>query len=312
MWYIDEFLNDKKRDVSSPFEQQNQSREPRYLAMFATHIDAITTLQFIEKSGKLLLLSASTDGAVAIHSLNSLIGVFGQNEHWNINDIAPLNLKAWIESREASLKMESVNVESTVEEDKPQEDFLPPNSEIQVSIEVPMPSVSTEEKKPQINNEEFWSQQEIRKSVEEMNDVKSNKNNSTRTRLATDTKRNCSYRALNTKQMEQIEELEKPEFVLHPERYFLEREDESNLDSFRIVESVVDQSGEELKLKHDEKSIFPKYILDMEMKMRTTHKLLTTKQQHKSSLSHATRNKGARRPTFLVRQSNLDGSIIGD
>jgi len=311
IWYIDEFLNDKKRDVSSPFDQRNDLSEPQYLAMFATHIDAITTLRFIERSGKLLLLSASTDGAVAIHSLNTLIGVFGQNEHWNINDIAPINLKAWVESR-ASLKMETVNLDSTVGEEKQQEDLPPPDSEPIVTIEVPVLSAE-EENKPEINNEAFWDQQEIRKSVEKMNDIKSNNSNPIRTRPGTDNKRNCSYQALRTKQMEQIEELEKPEFVLHPERYFLEREDKGNPDSFRIMEPVEGESDVELKLKHDEKSIFPKYILDMETKMRTTHKMMATKQQNKGSLSYAARNKGGvRRPTFVVRQNTVDNSHTSD
>ena len=190
--------------------------------------------------------------------------------------------------------------------------------ESEIVIEVPNnnnQTNATNDEKPHTNTtDEFWNQPEIQQVVDLINKSKldSNKNSKNRAnRLPIDGKRNCSYRSLDTKQMANVEELEKPEFVLHPERYFLEKDDKNTLDMFSDAPK---EYIHEVKLKHDEKSIFPKYILDMDMKMRTAHKLMVTKQPTKLSLHNFRGKNMSRRSTLLSTQRNntSDTTNAGD
>ena len=54
--------------------------------------------------------------------------------------------------------------------------------------------------------------------------------------------------------MVEVTELEKPEFMFHPEKYFLKKEEKE----LAAVTLAIDN----LKLRHDEKTIFPKHVLD--------------------------------------------------
>ena len=280
IFYIDKFLNDKKRDIITPPTQPSvDNLLPDLLVTFETHSDAVTSINFIERNGKVFLLSASTDCSVAIHSLDMLIGVFGQNEHWNINDIPSVEISDWVERRREVILNQTYVVEN-------EEISLEESDE---TFEIDVPS-TVQQQQPEVSKEQFWEQPDIQELVDEVN--RSKLNSKTRNILQSDNsddgKRNAtySYRLLDTKQMESVDELEKPEFVLHPERYFLEKEEK--------VEMFFDQPSiewtNELKLKHDEKSIFPKYILDMDMKMRTAHKLMVNKQPTKSNLRSHTKS----------------------
>ena len=300
IFYVDDFLNDKKRDIITPPSSapQPSSRStngiPELLATFETHTDAITSIKLIERNGKVLLLSASTDCSVAIHSLDALIGIFGQSEHWNINDIAPVDIGEWVAKRRETI----LNQTHDTEEDEDEKDIS--LEEDVFEIVVPSTTFQVEQQVAFVPKEEFWQQPDIQELV---NEVKKSKANAVKSRAnvqqsdSVDSGNNykrsitCSYRLLDTKTMETVGELEKPEFVLHPERYFLEKEEDEKMDVM-LMEQPTDnvEWSDELKLKHDEKTVFPKYILDMDMKMRTAHKLMINKQPTRSNLRSRTRS----------------------
>ena len=116
-------MNDKKRDIITPPSSAPQQSStstngiPELLATFETHTDAVTSIKLIERNGKVLLLSASTDCSVAIHSLDALIGIFGQSEHWNINDIAPVDIGEWVAKRRETILNQTHDTEEDVDEE---------------------------------------------------------------------------------------------------------------------------------------------------------------------------------------------------
>lgn len=89
-----------------------------------------------------------------------------------------------------------------------------------------------------------------------------------------------SYRYLETKSIPEVALLEKPEFMLHPEKFFLKKEDE-------VIENEP-LTVDELKLRHDEKTIFPKHVID---KM---------KQSGRSALN---------RPSVFARLANINRGL---
>lgn len=306
IFFIDDFVNDKKRDIITPSSSTPQPTStngaPELLATFETHSDAVTSIKVIERNGKILLLSASTDCSVAIHSLDMLIGVFGQSEHWNINDIASVVISEWVTERRQVILNQTYNTEEDDEEEGDVEEDISLEENV---FEIAVPSTTfnhdqqKEQHEPVVPKEEFWQQPDIQELVKEVNKSKVNGAAKSRTNAPQslddcgNNKRTiaCSYRLLDTKAMESVEELEKPEFVLHPERYFLEKEDEKMDMMLMDQQHSTDEWSEELKLKHDEKTVFPKYILDMDMKMRTAHKLMLNKQQPgRSNLRSRTRS----------------------
>ena len=328
IFYIDDFLNDKKRDIISPPTQlSTENTFPELLLTFTTHTDAVTSVRWIERSGKILLLTASTDCSVAIHSLDALIGIFGQNEHWNINDIPSTQLMEWVEMRRSVIANETYLAECSEddgeeEEELQNEELLHEHNTVTMSVpsspsfehqqqHVSEVSLTEKHRKEDVT---FWDQPEIKELVKEANSSKhlianlkkarvlridnshmSSSSNDDDSSSFGNNKRNavCSYRLLSTKQIEVVGELKKPEFVLHPERYFLEKdENERNNNSSNITTFLdheqpatdLDEWADDLKLRHDEKSIFPKHILEMDLKMRTAHKLMLNKQPTRSNL----------------------------
>ena len=94
-------------------------------------------------------------------------------------------------------------------------------------------------------------------------------------------KQTRSYRYLETKPIHKVNLLEKPEFVVHPEKFFLKKKDS--------VEENIPQAIDNLKLRHDEKTIFPKHVID---KMKHTGR---------SALS---------RPSVFVRLSVMNRAML--
>ncbi|XP_066936412.1 cilia- and flagella-associated protein 337-like [Clytia hemisphaerica] len=316
IFFIDDFLNDKKHDVTIPLHSDaNEHEPPQLLAMFSTHTDVITSVKFIERNGKILLLSSSTDCSVAIHSLDFLIGIFGQKDHWNVNDVPGISVNDWITKRQDDInRRTSIQHDFDCDADNEEElETLEKESEIVIEVPSNNKTNATKDEKPYSNTTttEFWNQPEIQQVVDEINKSKldSNQNNNRTNRLPIDGKRNCSYSSLATKQMANIKELEKPEFVLHPERYFLEKDDKNTLDMFSDAPK---EYIHDVKLKHDEKSIFPKYILDMDMKMRTAHKLMVTKQPTKLSLHRGGKNMSRRSTLLSTQRNNTSDNGFGD
>jgi hypothetical protein len=68
-------------------------------------------------------------------------------------------------------------------------------------------------------------------------------------------------------------EPKKPDFMQNPQRYFRDRNAPTLLEMKAPPKNVTDG----LKTTFDEKSLFPKFILDNEAKMKSEHKNLLSK-----------------------------------
>lgn len=312
LWNIESYLTAPEQQ--QPHYQANQ--KPLFLRQFVTHLDTVTCIKLLEKNKKLLIVTSSSDCSVALHTLDGLVGIFGQTEHWNINDFpTSSNSLTWPQNLQnnnsevdehfpetmKSPKKENVNgSSSTAKTVDVQDSIAEPLSDFNVEEEL----ADDENAAIDINN---WDNSALKKAVNAI----SNKNMTGRIQVMTTNsmrhvnkrKNNYSYRCLKTKQMDVVGDIEKPEFVLHPEKYFLEREDTDEDLNCRLDEQL-ETTDEELILKHDEKSIFPKYILDMDTKLRTANKILNCKTPNVSRSDY--RGAGTK-PKVLVRNSNLKG-----
>ena len=82
---------------------------------------------------------------------------------------------------------------------------------------------------------------------------------------------NKTYQYLNTSSITKVPDLEKPDFILNPQKYFMPMVvpgEETN------TCPELPSMTENLKLRHDEKTIFPKHILEKEAKLKASHRFL--------------------------------------
>ena len=88
IWNISEYcLNTSGVDVvHSPIKRASHRVAPSVVSSFVAHVDTVTCTRFIEQRNLVLFLTASCDCSIALYHFSVLIGVFGQDDHWNIND----------------------------------------------------------------------------------------------------------------------------------------------------------------------------------------------------------------------------------
>lgn len=60
--------------------------EPPFLqSQYTAHIDSISSIDIMERSGRTLIVVASTDCSVSVHDVDGRkVGVFGQEQHWKV------------------------------------------------------------------------------------------------------------------------------------------------------------------------------------------------------------------------------------
>lgn len=85
IWDISDYCNALSLPLSPPPDESN-SYPPTIVTSFIAHVDAVTCANFIHKKDLLLFVTASCDCSVAMYNFSTLIGIFGQEDHWNIND----------------------------------------------------------------------------------------------------------------------------------------------------------------------------------------------------------------------------------
>ena len=81
-----------------------------------------------------------------------------------------------------------------------------------------------------------------------------------------------AFQFLNISDMSEVSNLEKPDFVHNPDRYFAPMIDPCQ--KYDDPPNSLPSLTKNLKVVHDEKSLFPKYILEMEAKSRATHRMM--------------------------------------
>lgn len=242
---------------------ENESTPP-LLKQFQPHTDTINSIQLFTRSERLLVLTASSDCAVALWDVEGRhIGIFGQEEHWKIEPIS-------IEEREAEQAKQAEQAESdNTDKDEPAEEEGK-TDDVQLFADEGFDAefrVST------------WEQTILGKAYQEKRIDKRERRqpqvipdlpylNWEKTGQAPA----GPYASLETSDLQDVGVIHKPDFVAHPEKYFSESsagKRQSADTTVPTLPSVTDN----LQMRYDERSLFPKFILEMEAKMKATHAL---------------------------------------
>lgn len=255
VWDISEYC------IASVIENDNP---PPLLKQFQPHTDTINSIQLFTRSERLLVLTASSDCAVALWDVEGrYIGIFGQEEHWKIEPVS-------IEEREAEEAKQAEQAESDNSDEDELAEEEGKTDDVQLFADEGFDAefrVST------------WEQTILGKAYQEKRIDKRERRqpqvipdlpylNWEKTGQAPA----GPYASLETSDLQDVGVIHKPDFVAHPEKYFSERsagKRQSTDTSVPTLPSVTDN----LQMRYDERSLFPKYILEMEAKMKATHAL---------------------------------------
>ncbi|XP_039770461.1 WD repeat-containing protein 49 [Ornithorhynchus anatinus] len=246
IWNIEEYcIQSSKNKITQP---------PTLIRSYQPHEDRISYLETCEQNGHLLIISSSSDCSISISDVcGSPIGIFGQKEHWQIGKSLP------IPKRDDKMTENEVQQEIDEEFRKELIASLPEEDTFLVTADH---SVADDEDKyvsTDLNN--LWDNSMLGVKFKERSALKKKAhifNNEEVLR-----KSSIAFRSLSIGALEEVIEMNKPDFLLSPEKYFRERTEEK---CSRSVE--LPTLSETLKAAFDEKSLFPKEILDREQKAK--------------------------------------------
>ncbi|XP_027023856.2 WD repeat-containing protein 49 isoform X1 [Tachysurus fulvidraco] len=229
---------------------------PELLLSLQPHVDRITHLETCVHSGRLFLLSASADCSLALSFLpGGTIGTFGQDVRWNLAGISEAFVKKEQEVSTEVTKMSGT--ETALQETQPEQSS-------QHAERSESNTQSEEEKEYTLHlhtlNDNTTGQRSrrIHKALRHHNERTQHQN----------VNRACStsiriFSKLRVEELASIEELSKPDFIKNPHLYFGKMWDSSipTPPSLPVIR-------ENLKAPFDEKSLFPKELLEQVDKPR--------------------------------------------
>ncbi|XP_071788999.1 cilia- and flagella-associated protein 337-like isoform X2 [Asterias amurensis] len=251
---------------------------PPLIASWHPHGDMINSLLICERNDRTLVVSASADGSVQVWDVYGIcIGTFGQEDHWKIEPYRPPE-EVSIEDKECedSDSGESFSADAF---DSSQEEMT---EEMMETLMDPLTKVNTWEK-TRLGKEyqELRSKKRERKqpgTIPELPYLYWDKihagqppsSNPAGGPFAPSEKPILPLwtQALFVPELDDVGTLRKPDFVTHPHRYFRDRED--IVDAKVLAKEPDDMT--DCKNSYDERSLFPKYILEFEARMKTQHR----------------------------------------
>uniref|UniRef100_A0A674JU53 WD repeat domain 49 n=1 Tax=Terrapene triunguis TaxID=2587831 RepID=A0A674JU53_9SAUR len=228
IWNIQDYcLGSSENKVTQP---------PPLIRSFQPHDDCVTYLETCVRSSCLLILSSSSDCSVVLSDVyGTTIGIFGQEEHWRIEN-TPSHPKG------------EQNQDENVGQREEKDDVLKKK-------EAPVLGGEPSPKPPEraILDKKNYLILEIQLGCY--------------VELILVFQSSCyfkgTFRSLNIGALEAVVEMNKPDFVLNPDKYFGEMTEEKCPENLKLP-----TLSETLKAIFDEKSLFPKEILDREQKTR--------------------------------------------
>jgi WD40 repeat protein len=239
---------------------------PRFVVQVQLHVDMINTLAICTRNEHLLVISTSVDCSVQLYDVTtkSIVGTFGQEARWRIDPVVFNEDVGGLQN----------------DEEKPGDVLSRMSTEIGWE---PDGRAVADPAHYRINS---WAITSLGKEYQELRVSK-------RERRQPYTIPDLPYlqwdklklppagphNALDTSELKEIRRLEKPDFIHNPHKYFSERLPPIDKGS----ESVLADS---LHAAFDEKSIFPKYILDFEAKLRQTQDRTDRNQPSKNTQYH--------------------------
>ena len=258
VWYIETYCTSSSSDPITV--------APQLYKMFSPHSDSINSISVLQRSDANLILTSSSDCCLVLSTLDGLqIGVFGQEYHWNIDRVLS-NENVQDEDENKSPARRDSSVDNSLPEEM--------KSRRKGRAVEPSPTISGKEIEPKIEEEfdmetrlQTWNSTILGKSYQERGNEKRERKqpysmpfvNVERGQLSI-----SAFQALNCKDLSEVPTLFKPDFVVHPERYFSSDNKESKSEEIPVLPPIVDS----LQQRHDERSLFPKSILD-DMRLKT-------------------------------------------
>ncbi|XP_031229964.1 WD repeat-containing protein 49 isoform X2 [Mastomys coucha] len=234
IWDIEEYCTNST--------ESKITQTPALLRSFQPHVDRISALEICESGGHLLIISSSADCSVCVTGLsNAPALIFGQASHWDIENY--FSLPKWDTNlMESKIQEENVKVN-------------PSFSKEELCLDSTEQSLLTEADKD--------SSTQNTRSSEEMNfSLKHKRRNIFKKKTLKPCygeivqKSTSTFRSLRLRTLKELPEVNKPAFLLDPDKYFKEAPDE---DEPQIPELPL--LSETLKAVFDEKSLFPKEFL---------------------------------------------------
>ncbi|MCJ8733487.1 hypothetical protein PDJAM_G00224060 [Pangasius djambal] len=232
------------------------NQAPEMLSSLHPHVDRITHLEMCVHSGRLFLLSASADCSLALSFLpGGTIGTFGQEVHWNLAEISEAFVR-----REQQVSTE-VTTESGTETDL--QEIQPVQSS--QHAERSESNTATEEEQDYTlqlhtlhNDTTGQRSRRIHRALRQQNESKQRQNvhGACNTSIG-------MFGKLRVEELASLEELSKPDFITNPHLYFGKMWDSSS-----PTPPPLPVTGENLKAPFDEKSLFPKEVLEQVDKPR--------------------------------------------
>merc|ERR1712048_231112 len=255
------------------------------------HLDLISTILLVKRNGVLLIITGSCDCSVVIHTINGrFIGVFGQEEHWYIHH-SLLTEVDWIDGKEGEEDEEDASDSDDSEQVKSSEDTDEGNS-----------GDFNELDEEECKDVDTWNDTLLGVGYQEARKAKRCRKQPDLFKAATArqaTTDNFTYKFLEMQGMREVLEMEKPDFIKNPHKYY---QIDGSVPSFDQHPPLTPKhiGADTLKVRHDAKSIG---IYDLEQKFKAVRRMQLQKisnpgMSSRSSSRTSNRSKAARKPSI--------------
>lgn len=253
VWYIKNYL------TSVPEQAINES--PMLHATWHRHGDAINCIDICSRNNRMLVITSSSDCSVSLSDIDgNHIGEFGQDNHWKI-DAAP-------ESK--IIEEEAEEIEEVAEDTEEEElDPISLGESVEDFVYDPEFRVST------------WDTTVLGKAYKE---TRLQKRERKQPGTVPGYKEHIEesavgpYGILEYNELGQMPVMKKPDFMLHPHKYFGEKPAGQSGKKKDIPEApMIQEARTMLRAAFDERSLFPRELLDFEAQVRNEH---AQKQRH--------------------------------
>ncbi|KAM9190042.1 cilia- and flagella-associated protein 337 isoform 1-T1 [Dugong dugon] len=241
VWNIEDYcLNSSQNKVTQP---------PPLIRSFQPHEDRISCLEMCELWGRSLIISSSADCSISVTDVcSSPIWSFGQAKHWQIENCISLP------KRDTNL------LESEIQEKSIR--TIPLLSKEELCLD-PTEHSLLDKKNKEDSTDNVRASEDINLGMK----YKARNCRKKKTHKLYDgkviQKTSSAFRSLTIGALKELPEVNKPAFLLDPEKYFQEEPEE---ECPQIPE--LPPLSETLKAVFDEKNLFPKEILDHERRAK--------------------------------------------
>ncbi|PAA94333.1 hypothetical protein BOX15_Mlig001871g2 [Macrostomum lignano] len=271
VWHIAEYCTGRQDQSVQREDGEDDGliiEPPSLETEWQAHPDQINDLEFAERQDRLLILTASSDCSVSLWDiLGNLIGIFGQEEHWKIEHLSVIleRLEREKEDHEV-LEAEPQKVQHVSQSNwQPDEQAIADpngyritawNSSLLGSSYIEAAKQKRQRRQPEVMTSlPFLTQDRHTPSIGPFNN-------------------------LDIASFAEARDPKPPDFVSNPDAYFRDR------DHLPPAGEKTPVLAETLKAAFDDRSLFPKYILDYESQMKKYQNFATnTKEKDKGEIS---------------------------